>query len=130
MYKLGLASKQKARVTLARISRYFVIVVKFQYRIPFQLDQEKCSLQKQAVLLRSRPEWRLAWRTSAIHRRKYHICPRAFFLRDAVRETEKYANAKQKNMQMFVIIILGVSMWKWVLASELEGNTDNTRNLK
>ena len=60
MYKLGLASKQKARVTLARISRYFVIVVKFQYRIPFQLDQEKCSLQKQAVLLRSRPEWRLA----------------------------------------------------------------------
>ena len=47
MYKLGLASKQKARVTLARISRYFVIVVKFQYRIPFQLDQEKCSLQKQ-----------------------------------------------------------------------------------
>ena len=26
--------------------------------------------------------------------------------------------------------LLGVSMWKWVLASELEGNTDNTRNLK
>ena len=27
-------------------------------------------------------------------------------------------------------LILGVSMWKWVLPSEPEGNTDNTRNLK
>ena len=25
---------------------------------------------------------------------------------------------------------LGVSMWKWVLASELKGNADNTRNLQ
>ena len=30
----------------------------------------------------------------------------------------------------FLLVELGVSMWKWVLASELEGNTDNTRNLK
>ena len=28
------------------------------------------------------------------------------------------------------LIKLGVSMWKWVLASELEGNTDNSRDLK
>ena len=30
----------------------------------------------------------------------------------------------------FFSLLLEVSIWKWVLASELEGNTDNTRNLK
>ena len=45
------------------------------------------------------------------------------------------ANQKARNAivgaeNLLTFVILGVSMWNWVLASELEENTDNTRNLK